>query len=78
MTQAPDTLHVAGEMVALLRPLEQGSTPGLLHDAALADGGAPYDRKAAGCDRLMRSERYHRLAWSSSPAAYVGSPHTPD
>jgi SAM-dependent methyltransferase len=71
MNEAPHTLRVDGEEIALLRPLEQGSTAGLLRDAALADGGAPYDRKAAGYDRLMRSERYHRLAWSSSPAAYV-------
>ena len=32
--------------------------------------GAPYDRRAAVFDRLVRSETYNRLAWSSSPARY--------
>jgi SAM-dependent methyltransferase len=37
----------------------------------LTDGaGAPYDRRAAAFDRLVRSRAYNRAAWSTSPAAY--------
>lgn len=32
--------------------------------------GAPYDRRAAVFDRLVRSRTYNRAAWSTSPAEY--------
>jgi SAM-dependent methyltransferase len=41
-------------------------------ESALGDAGAPYDRRAAVYDRLVRSEAYNRLAWSASPRAYAG------
>jgi len=31
---------------------------------------APYDRRAAAFDRLVRSRSYNRAAWSTSPAEY--------
>lgn len=37
----------------------------------LGEVGAPYDRRAAVYDRLVRSQIYNRLAWSTSPADYV-------
>ena len=33
----------------------------------LEDAGAPYDRRAAVYDRLVRSRTYNRLAWSTTP-----------
>jgi SAM-dependent methyltransferase len=33
--------------------------------------GAPYDRRAAVYDRLVRSRAYNRLAWSTTPDAYT-------
>lgn len=39
---------------------------------SLLDGaGAPYDRRAATYDHLVRSRLYNRLAWSSTPDAYT-------
>lgn len=37
----------------------------------VGDAGAPYDRRAAVYDRLVRSRIYNRLAWSTSPGDYV-------
>ncbi len=37
----------------------------------LARPGAPYDRRAATYDRLVRSRTYNRLAWSTSPRDYA-------
>ncbi len=34
------------------------------------DEGAPYDRKAAVYDRLVRSRLYNRVLWGASPAEY--------
>ncbi|MBJ7470813.1 MAG: methyltransferase domain-containing protein [Solirubrobacteraceae bacterium] len=34
------------------------------------DEGAPYDRKAATYDRLVRSRTYNRVLWGASPADY--------
>lgn len=39
-------------------------------DSALDEAGAPYDRKAAGYDRLVRSRTYNRLLWKTSPDDY--------
>ncbi len=33
--------------------------------------GAPYDRRAAVYDRLVRSRTYNRLAWSTTPIDYT-------
>lgn len=33
--------------------------------------GAPYDRRAAVFDRLVRSRLYNRIAWSAAPADYA-------
>jgi SAM-dependent methyltransferase len=38
----------------------------------LQDAGAPYDRRAAVYDRLVRSRAYNRLAWSCGPGDYAG------
>ena len=35
------------------------------------DAGAPYDRRAAVYDRLVRSRLYNRMAWSAAPADYA-------
>ncbi len=35
------------------------------------DAGAPYDRRAAIYDRLVRSSMYNRLAWSCAPDDYA-------
>ncbi len=40
-------------------------------ESALDDSGAPYDRKAAGYDRLVRSRTYNRLVWATSPDDYT-------
>ena len=40
-------------------------------ETQLDDAGAPYDRRAAVYDRLVRSRAYNRLAWSTSPADYT-------
>ena len=40
-------------------------------ESALDDTGAPYDRKAAGYDRLVRSRTYNRLVWATSPDDYT-------
>lgn len=34
------------------------------------DLGAPYDRRAAAYDRMVRSRAYNRLLWSTSPRDY--------
>lgn len=39
-------------------------------ESELGDAGAPYDRRAAVYDRLVRSRVYNRLAWSCAPQAY--------
>ncbi len=39
-------------------------------ESELDDSGAPYDRRAAVYDRLVRSRAYNRLAWSTSPEDY--------
>ncbi|MBJ7331118.1 MAG: class I SAM-dependent methyltransferase [Solirubrobacteraceae bacterium] len=39
-------------------------------ESALDDAGAPYDRKAAGYDRLVRSRTYNRLVWGTTPDDY--------
>jgi len=36
----------------------------------LGDAGAPYDRRAAVYDRLVRSRMYNRLAWGCAPGDY--------
>ncbi len=40
-------------------------------EGQLRDPGAPYDRRAAVYDRLVRSRTYNRLAWSTSPDDYA-------
>lgn len=40
-------------------------------EGELQGSGAPYDRRAAVYDRLVRSPIYNRLAWSASPADYA-------
>lgn len=40
-------------------------------EGELQDPGAPYDRRAAVYDRLVRSRTYNRLAWSTSPDDYA-------
>lgn len=35
------------------------------------DAGAPYDRRAAVYDRLVRSRTYNRLVWSTTPDGYA-------
>ena len=40
-------------------------------ESRLDDAGAPYDRRAAVYDRLVRSPVYNRLAWSTSPDDYA-------
>ena len=40
-------------------------------ESPLDDAGAPYDRRAAVYDRLVRSRIYNRLAWGSSPDDYT-------
>ncbi len=40
-------------------------------ESELDDTGAPYDRRAAVYDRLVRSRIYNRMAWSSSPGDYA-------
>lgn len=35
------------------------------------DPGAPYDRRAAVYDRLVRSTIYNRVAWSTAPGEYA-------
>lgn len=37
--------------------------------------GAPYDRRAAAYDRLVRSPRYNRLLWSARPSDYAAFAH---
>ena len=39
-------------------------------ESPLDDAGAPYDRRAAAYDRLVRSRLYNRVAWSTSPRDY--------
>lgn len=39
-------------------------------ESQLDDAGAPYDRRAAAYDRLVRSKLYNRVAWSTSPKDY--------
>ena len=39
-------------------------------ESRLADAGAPYDRKAAIYDRMVRSTIYNRIAWGTTPADY--------
>ncbi len=39
-------------------------------ESELDHAGAPYDRRAAVYDRLVRSRTYNRLAWSTSPEDY--------
>ena len=39
-------------------------------ESHLGDAGAPYDRRAALYDRLVRSSLYNRIAWSTSPNDY--------
>lgn len=41
-------------------------------ESKLDDAGAPYDRRAAVYDRLVRSRAYNRIAWSSTPQEYIG------
>jgi SAM-dependent methyltransferase len=40
-------------------------------DSGLDDAGAPYDRRAAVYDRLVRSRMYNRMVWSSAPDDYT-------
>lgn len=40
-------------------------------ESELDDAGAPYDRRAAVYDRLVRSRTYNRIAWSSAPQDYA-------
>ena len=40
-------------------------------DSEVEDAGAPYDRRAAAYDRLVRSRLYNRIAWGSSPEDYA-------
>lgn len=39
-------------------------------ETALDDAGAPYDRRAATYDRLVRSRTYNRLLWGTRPDDY--------
>ncbi len=39
-------------------------------ETQLSDSGAPYDRRAAFYDRLVRSPLYNRLFWSTNPDDY--------
>ena len=39
-------------------------------ESQVDDAGAPYDRRAAAYDRLVRSRLYNRMAWSASPQDY--------
>jgi ubiquinone/menaquinone biosynthesis C-methylase UbiE len=40
-------------------------------ESDLDDAGAPYDRRAATYDRLVRSKVYNRFAWGTSPRDYT-------
>lgn len=40
-------------------------------ESQLGDAGAPYDRRAAAYDTLIRSKLYNRIAWSTSPGDYT-------
>lgn len=40
-------------------------------ESELGDVGAPYDRRAAAYDRLVRSRPYNRMAWSCTPQDYA-------
>ena len=40
-------------------------------ESQLAESGAPYDRRAALYDHLVRSKLYNRIAWSTSPDDYT-------
>ena len=40
-------------------------------ESHLDDAGAPYDRRAALYDRLVRSPLYNRLAWGTTPDEYT-------
>jgi SAM-dependent methyltransferase len=40
-------------------------------ESELGGSGAPYDRRAALYDRLVRSPTYNRLAWSTTPEDYA-------
>lgn len=40
-------------------------------ESRLDNAGAPYDRRAALYDRLIRSRMYNRIAWSASPDDYA-------
>lgn len=40
-------------------------------ESVFDDAGAPYDRKAAVYDRLVRSRTYNRIAWSATPQDYA-------
>ena len=40
-------------------------------ESELSDAGAPYDRRAAMYDRLVRSRTYNRIAWSCLPEDYA-------
>ena len=40
-------------------------------ESELGDAGAPYDRRVALYDRLVRSKQYNRIAWSTSPKDYT-------
>jgi len=40
-------------------------------DGELGEPGAPYDRRTAVYDRLVRSQTYNRLAWSTTPDDYA-------
>ncbi len=40
-------------------------------ESHLDGAGAPYDRRAAVYDRLVRSRLYNRMAWSAAPADYA-------
>lgn len=39
-------------------------------ESEVGEAGAPYDRRAAAYDRLVRSQLYNRLAWGASPQEY--------
>jgi SAM-dependent methyltransferase len=40
-------------------------------ESQLDDAGAPYDRRAAVYDCLVRSRTYNRIAWSTAPGDYA-------
>ncbi|MEA2843832.1 MAG: hypothetical protein QOJ69_1503 [Actinomycetota bacterium] len=40
-------------------------------ESDLEEAGAPYDRRAAAYDHLVRSRTYNRIAWSASPRDYT-------